>query len=395
MTENLAENIDKDNLVTLLKEKGKEIKVLESKNKKLEERYIKIFRENKNYVKDRETLEKVLLTIFDRDQTHFQNKEVGTYDASPLIELWNQRQEEKLMLFNETLENCKVEKTELLGKISQLEKQLEQAEDQNNPDLGKLEERYQKANEKLAQEIKEFEQMIEEKDQEISRLQKAEQEVEGLKAELLFKDLMLKTNGEDKDLKAKMMENDRKNELLRLKHELEEAQEKARQLEEDLKTVKSQEKKVAEMTTQEVQTDGINLQEIMNPSITDLFENSPIHNENVRRASFRTSDSGGETATHLSDSGLVNQEYLKNVIVKLFCYIEGNNAKEVRTLMHAISVILKMTPEDKEKIEDAKKGNNNIWSGAVSFIKDHFGGAKGEVNYATGNHIERRSSVVQ
>jgi len=292
------------------------------------------------------------------------------------------------MLFNETLSNCKTEKSELLGKISMLEKQMEQVKEQFNPDVDKLKEKYkiqfdelEKVNGKLGEEIKELGQVIDEKDEEITRLKKYEQEVEGYKAEILFKDLLLKTSGEEKDLKAKMLENDRKNELLRLKHQLEDSQEKVRELEEELGKAKKEEVKKVEMVCQAVQTEGVNLSEMINPSITELFDNSPIHNTGMRRASFRTSDSGGDTATHLSDNGFVNQEYLKNVVVKLFCYIEGKNEKETKTLMHAISVILKMTPEEKEKIEDAKKGHG-IWNGAVSFFKDHFGAAKGDVNYA-------------
>ncbi len=88
--------------------------------------------------------------------------------------------------------------------------------------------------------------------------------------------------------------------------------------------------------------------------------------------------SSGRDIPNLDES---SQEYLKNVVVKLFCYIEGNNVKEAKALMNALTIMLKMTPQDRERIEDAKKGNT-IWGNTVHFLKDTFV-SKGDVNYYT------------
>jgi len=371
MAENFGEEVDRDALITLLKEKSKELKTTESKNKKLEERYVKIFRENKALVKDKESLEKALLAVFDQDTNLFTNIEPGTYDSGMLINTWNQRQEEKLKLFNETLESHKNIKVDLEKKIMDYEKQIEKYTSPKNPEIEKIAQNYkaqitnlENANKKLGKEIKELNESIEEKDKEIERLRNTEYEVDNLKAELLMKDLQLKNVNEDSNIKNKMKENERKNELLRLRHDLENAQEKIRHLEAEKEQLPIS--KLVETICQSVQTDLAF--DPSNPSLTELFEGSlENHCDLQRKSSIKTNDSDRETGQFSTENGYVNQEYLKNVIVKLFCYIEGNNIKEMRMLMHAISIILKMTNEDKEKIENSK--TLSIWTNPFSYFK--------------------------
>ena len=380
MTENLADDIDKETLVNLLKDKGKEIKTLEGKNKKLEERYVKIFRENKNLKQDKEILEKLLLTIFDQDQDKqkFTNVESGTYELAPLTDLWTARQDERLKLFNETLESHKNEKADLEKKVEQMNK----LRSEHNPETEKMVESYKShasdlehANRKLTQEIKELNDLIETKNQEISSLRNAEYEIDSLKAELLMRELSVKNINEDQNMKSKMQENERKNEVLRLRHDLENAQERIKEYENEKE--RQRVAKIENIQSQTTQTPS--LYEPTSPVGQPLsLDMSPGGQEIQRKMSSR---SDSEFQNHIGENGQVNQEYLKNVILKLFCYIEGNNQKEAKALMNAISIIVKMTPEDREKIEDAKKGNS-IWSNTVHFLKDTFA-AKGEVNYYT------------
>jgi len=384
MAENIAEEIDKDTLVSLLKDKGKEIKTLEGKNKKLEERYVKIFKENKNLKQDRESLEKLLLAVFDRDQEKFTNVESGAYDANALIELWNQRQDERLKLFNETLESHKSERSDLLKKIASLEDQIEKSKNQANSEIDKMVESYkvrgsdlEKANKKLNQEIKELNDIIEEKNNEISRLRKSEDEVDSLKAELLMKELQMKNVNEDLNIKSKMQENERKNEVLRLRHEVESLSEKIKQLENEKEQARTN--RFANMRDESLQTnltiEGLN--DLLNRSV----EQSPrtASQDELPKPVMRRASSGRDIP-NLDES---SQEYLKNVVVKLFCYIEGNNVKEAKALMNALTIMLKMTPQDREKIEEAKKGNT-LWGNTVHFLKDTFV-SKGDVNYYTNN----------
>jgi len=384
MAENIAEEIDKDTLVSLLKDKGKEIKTLEGKNKKLEERYVKIFKENKNLKQDRESLEKLLLNIFDRDQEKFTNIESGAYDAAALTELWNQRQDERLKLFNETLESHKNERSDLLKKITSLEDQIEKSKTQANSEIDKMVESYkvrgsdlEKANKKLNQEIKELNDIIEEKNNEIGRLRKAEDEVDSLKAELLMRELQMKNVNEDLNIKTKMQENDRKNEVLRLRHEVESLSEKIKHLENEKEQTRLN--KLANMRDQSSETDltAESIHEILNRSVEPSPRNAS--QDDLPRPIMRRASSGRDIPNLDENS----QEYLKNVVVKLFCYIEGNNVKEAKALMNALTIMLKMTPQDRERIEDAKKGNT-IWGNTVHFLKDTFV-SKGDVNYYTNN----------
>jgi len=59
----INEEIDKETLLSLLKDKSKEIKSLTTKLNKIEEKYVKIFKEHKNLSKDRETTEKNFLNL--------------------------------------------------------------------------------------------------------------------------------------------------------------------------------------------------------------------------------------------------------------------------------------------------------------------------------------------
>jgi len=384
MAENIAEEIDKDTLVSLLKDKGKEIKTLEGKNKKLEERYVKIFKENKNLKQDRESLEKLLLNIFDRDQEKFTNIESGAYDATALTELWNQRQDERLKLFNETLESHKDERADLLKKITSLEGQIEKSKTQANSEIDKMVESYkvrgsdlEKANKKLNQEIKELNDIIEEKNNEIARLRKAEDEVDSLKAELLMRELQMKNVNEDLNIKTKMQENERKNEVLRLRHEVESLSEKVKHLENEKEQTRLN--KLANMKDQSSETDltAETIHEFLHRSVEPSPRNAS--QDELPRPIMRRASSGRDIP-NIDES---SQEYLKNVVVKLFCYLEGNNVKEAKALMNALSIMLKMTPQDRERIEDAKKGNT-IWGNTVHFLKDTFV-SKGDVNYYTNN----------
>ena len=107
-----------------------------------------------------------------------------------------------------------------------------------------------------------------------------------------------------------------------------------------------------------------------NKQETSLKENS---NNTTPKTSATRKDSQNYYYQHQdSDTGQLNQEYLKNVILKLFCYIAGNNMKEAEVVMNAVSIMLKMTPEDREKIEEARR-NSTLWGSTKYFLKDKFG----------------------
>ena len=60
----MAEDIDRDTMVSLLKDKAKENKQLVKKVKKLEEKYVELHKNQKALVKDRETFIQFLHLVF-------------------------------------------------------------------------------------------------------------------------------------------------------------------------------------------------------------------------------------------------------------------------------------------------------------------------------------------
>jgi len=272
-------------------------------------------------------------------------------------------------------------------KLASASEQVEKVRKEHNPEVEKMVESYkktasdlEKANQKLSKEIKELNDVIEEKSKEIIRLQGAEYEVDSLKAELLMKELQMKNVNEDLNIKSKMRENERKNDVLRLKHDLENAQDKIREFEAEKESIRQA--RIRNSKSESTQTE--NPLENRSPQKIDSIEiNSPQKSyDNIPKTpEIARNDSESSFGAHMNENGQVNQQYLKNVILKLFCYLEGNNVKEAKVLMETICIMLKMSPQDREKIEDAKKGNS-MWSNTMHFLKDTFT-AKGDVNYYT------------
>ena len=60
----MADEIDKETMVSLLKDKAKENKQLQKKVKKLEEKYVELHKREKGLLKDRETFIQFLHLVF-------------------------------------------------------------------------------------------------------------------------------------------------------------------------------------------------------------------------------------------------------------------------------------------------------------------------------------------
>jgi hypothetical protein len=58
------ETLDTETLMNLLKDKAKEMKIMEKKLGKAEKQYVKVFKENKDLIKDRQTFEEFMKVIF-------------------------------------------------------------------------------------------------------------------------------------------------------------------------------------------------------------------------------------------------------------------------------------------------------------------------------------------
>lgn len=90
--EDMEDEISKETLISLLKDKSKEIKTLTIKLQKLEEKYVKNYKEVKLIKKDYENIIKLMRTnIFDKPPYLLSALSVGEYEYESLHELWIHR----------------------------------------------------------------------------------------------------------------------------------------------------------------------------------------------------------------------------------------------------------------------------------------------------------------
>lgn len=87
----MADDIDRDTMVSLLKDKAKENKQLSKKVKKLEEKYVELHKREKGLLKDRETFISFLHLVFPQqhlDELLLPDGEFGLYDIEHLRQFW-------------------------------------------------------------------------------------------------------------------------------------------------------------------------------------------------------------------------------------------------------------------------------------------------------------------
>ena len=78
-------------------------------------------------------------------------------------------------------------------------------------------------------------------------------------------------------------------------------------------------------------------------------------------------------------------EYLKNVLLKFFIYLEGRNWNEAGILMQVIVTIMGMSKQERAKIEEARN-RASLWNWGKELINDTIWGQKyKDLNYEKGN----------
>jgi len=89
----------------------------------------------------------------------------------------------------------------------------------------------------------------------------------------------------------------------------------------------------------------------------------------------------------------INNEYLKNVILKFFMYLEGRNYNEAHILMQVILTIMKVNKEERKMIEEARE-KSSIWNSAKSFLSENiFFGHNREINYYVTPNLIKKNGV--
>jgi len=333
-------------------------------------------------------------SIFDNDATKITSAEPGNYDFAVFQELWNKREEEKARASSNKIGDLESKITSFQNKLNQNIIQNDQNMENQIKSLKQRLSEVEGINTKLSAEINELNDIIGKKNTEIQNLKSLENEVATMKAEMLMKELKSKSKHDINNLQTRINENEKFNEILRLKNELEFAHEKIYHFE---KAVEAMNKVPSPTHSDPLPKGGsqgtspINYQEnhreiassasnsrknsitLASPPLGNHIEMSSEEKKDFEEAGKYIEiplngkdDIGGRLKRSNSNPSLreqliLNQEYLKNVMLKYFLYTARNNIKEASILEQAICTILKMTKQEKDMIESAKRGGS-IWS---------------------------------
>ena len=123
----MAEEIDKETMVSLLKDKAKENGRLQKKVKKLEEKYVELHKREKGLLKDRETFIQFLHLVYPPKQLEEvllpESVEPGLYDIDHLRQFWTHLKTQSDNESTNIIQVMKEEKVFLMHKIHNYEKE--------------------------------------------------------------------------------------------------------------------------------------------------------------------------------------------------------------------------------------------------------------------------------
>jgi hypothetical protein len=125
-------DVPKETLISLLKDKSKELKSLTLKLSKIEEKYIKVFKDYKNLLKDKDAFEKYVgFTL----KNYNSPADYGVVDANNLIALYSNQQQAQNEALAQLMSQFNREKAEYETKINYLqekEAKFNKAESEND-----------------------------------------------------------------------------------------------------------------------------------------------------------------------------------------------------------------------------------------------------------------------
>ena len=120
---------DRDTLLSLLKEKAKELKQAEKKLKKVEEKYVELHKQQKGLIQDRETFIQFLHLVFPQnhlDELLLPDNQYGLYDIEHLRSFWTLLKSQTDNESGHIIEVMKEEKKMMYERISKAEKELDE-----------------------------------------------------------------------------------------------------------------------------------------------------------------------------------------------------------------------------------------------------------------------------
>ncbi|CAK80101.1 unnamed protein product (macronuclear) [Paramecium tetraurelia] len=373
------ENLTKENLIVQLKEKIKENKTITKKLDRLSEKYVQTYKEYKLLAKDRESLFQAIHFALSDQQYQFEQKPLGQFDCNSIIDLLKQKDEDKSKALTNLIKETNNEKFQLEEKYRQMiEKQGSNSDQKTQQIIKQLKQQINDLdnnNTRLAKEIIELNDIIQIKNGQILKLSQLEDDCANLKTQLMVQELQQ----QQPDRQWKISSSDSLNESLKMKQQvdklLEEIQKqslKIKQLElENANFQLVQKTQVRDNYSNHIGfTKTPNDYDEVNPFEQEITLQKQDLNQNILSNQKQTqTDFIYQTKEELQSNN-ANFEYLKNVVYKYFLYQETRNYKEASILMNAIMTILKMTNDERRRIEQARE--RGFLKSAKNLISDGF-----------------------
>ncbi|CAK80411.1 unnamed protein product (macronuclear) [Paramecium tetraurelia] len=373
--EQALDDLSKEVLVSQLKDKIKENKTITKKLDKLSEKYVQTYKEYKLIAKDRETLFQAISSVLNDELYKFESKPLGQFDQNQILDLFKQKDEDKSKALTNLIKETNNEKFQLEEKYRQMiEKQGQNTDQKTQQIIKQLKQQINDLdvnNTRLAKEIIELNDIIQIKNQQLQTLHQLEEDNANLKTQLMVQELQL----QQPDRANKINSSDLMNEQLKFKQQidklLEEIQKqniKIQDLESQLQS--KQKAEAVKVIQKSYETPTPDYDEI-NPFEQDaaLKQQDIIINKQISNKQIQT-DQTIQNKEESGDSRNVNFEYLRNVVYKYFLYQETRNYKEATILMNAIMTILKMSNEEKRRIDQARE--RGFLKNAKNLISDSF-----------------------
>lgn len=364
------EEPDNKTLLALLKERDKEVKNLQKKIAKLEERYIQKHRENSDLLSDRETLINFVKLILEIPFS----KGPGTVNSEELEAAWTAKEEEK----QRSIRNFNQITSEELQKIkSELNRGKEQirVKDMELKELKAIEENFSFAKsqvEELRCEIEYFEKEIESLRIENARLKSNHDEISKNKTEVLIAAMEQKTKETLEESKVHKMLAEAQVKISRLEVELQTSTDQQAiivNLEEALKEQISQKEELSEKIrlADEVManTRGEFLEHRKKAQKLVLEKEQAIDKLKIKVKDMEKNCSENDQIYALrmrinelekaQSRESINLEYLKNIVMRFMEYMYAGNLKEANTLACVIYTVLEFSNEEIEVIRKARQ----------------------------------------
>ena len=359
---------DSKTLTAVIKEKDKEVKNLQKKVQKLEERYVQKHREHSDLASDREALLSFARLVLESQIS----RSVGSVNFSELETAWLSKDEEKQKVLTQYNKIASDEIVKLKNEINKLKETL-RVKEMEVKEFKSIEENLYCARsqiEEMQNEIEILEKDIENLRIENARLKSSHDEANKSKTEALIAAMEHKSKEALEESRLLKIIEDSQVKISQLEHEIEKnlnSQIIIKDLEETLKDqVENKEKlevkvKDVEDLLQVVRNEygehrkkaqkfimekdqiidkmKIKIKELEKADENDVFNNLKLRIGELEKAQSRES---------------VNMEYLKNIVMKYMEYMLVGNLKEADTLASVIYTVLEFSAEEIEIMKQAR-----------------------------------------